>query len=98
MRAVKIFWKDAEISTSSTGSNGEEVNDNEARLDRQTLAEGEIELSTEEFRTLREAFVKSGRLLPEGSKTFQEEWRVALLPRFVHADVEVKEGGGIPLR
>lgn len=97
MRAVKIFWKDAESQNSSTADGGE-VNDNEGKLDRQTLSEGEIELPIEEFKTLKAAFLKSAGLLPEGSKMFQEEWRVALLPRFVHTDVEVREGIDMPLR
>lgn len=98
LRAVKILWKDADVQHSST-TDGRESNDNEARLDRQTLSEGEIELPAEELRSLKEALIKSANLLPEGSKMFQEEWRVALLPRFVHADLEgVTEGTGIPLR
>lgn len=94
---MKIFWKDVESSQISS-LDGSGVNDNEGRLDRQTLSEGEIELPEEEFRVLKEAFDKSGGLLPAGSKTFQEEWRVALLPRFVHTDVEVKGRVDMPLR
>lgn len=91
------MWKDAAPQESFTPDGGE-ANDNEARLDRQTLSEGEIELPEEELKLLKEAFAQSADLLPEGSKMFQEEWRVALLPRFVQADVGLGQGVDIPLR
>lgn len=92
-RAMKILWKDA---VEQPQQDGENANGNEGKLNRKTLSEGEIELPEEEFKALRKALIKSSDLLPRGSKMFQEEWRVALLPRFVREDLQL--GVDLPLR
>jgi hypothetical protein len=78
MRAVKIFWIAADPSQPR----------DDGKLNQQTLSEGELELPVEEKKVLRQTFIHSSMLLPEGSRKFQH-WNVALLARFTEADVEV---------
>jgi hypothetical protein len=74
-RAMKVFWREVEApSEQDVGT-----------LNRQTLAEGDIEMLPDDLRSLCEHLRESASLLPESARVFQG-WNVALLPRFTLAD------------
>lgn len=75
MRAIKVFWRDCDPSDQHFGV-----------LNRQVLAEGELELPSDEMSSLRRSLADSAILLPNMSQRFQD-WHVAVLPRFTSADV-----------
>ena len=75
LRVVKVFWQDCDLSSQDTGA-----------LNRQMLAEGELELPPDEMQELRVKLAASAELLPIGARKFQD-WNVALLPRFTRADL-----------
>ena len=52
-----------------------------------TLSEGELTLRKHEVDLLTEALRRGGKLMPEGSRKFQD-WQVGLLERFTYQDVE----------
>ncbi|CAK4028225.1 Hypothetical predicted protein [Lecanosticta acicola] len=74
IRCTKILWKDDIAAPSESGA-----------LNRQALAEGELELPSDEMQLLRELLAQSAALLPQSAKTFQS-WNVALLQRFTRAE------------
>lgn len=69
LAVAKIMWKEASLSTEPE------------RLNAQTLAEGDVEVSSQELRELKECLSKSASLLPESGRTFQE-WQVGVLQTF----------------
>lgn len=75
LRAVKVFWQDCDLSSQDTGA-----------LNRQMLAEGELELPPDELQELRKKLATSAKLLPIGARKFRD-WNVALLPRFTSVDL-----------
>ena len=75
MRVAKILWQEVEASPAEDG-----------KLDRQTLSEGQLEMSAEELLRLKESLGKSAVLLPQGARKFQD-WDVALLSRFTVEDM-----------
>jgi hypothetical protein len=75
MRAVKVFWQDCDVSSQDIST-----------INRQVLAEGELELPSYELEELRAKLVMSAGLLPKSARMFQG-WNVALLPRFTSADL-----------
>ncbi|PPJ60243.1 hypothetical protein CBER1_01305 [Cercospora berteroae] len=75
VRAAKVFWQDCDLSSQDIGA-----------LNQQALAEGELELPPGEMEELRTKLANSAQLLPSNARKFQQ-WNVALLPRFVDADV-----------
>ncbi|KAI5370060.1 Putative ubiquitin-conjugating enzyme E2-binding protein [Septoria linicola] len=75
LRASKVFWQDCDIASQDIGA-----------LNRQMLAEGELELPPDEMAELRDKLKSSAELLPENARKFQN-WKVAILPRFTYADL-----------
>lgn len=73
LRVTKILWKPAPTQVQ------------EARLDAQSLSEGEIEMPEFELDALRRSLEDSAVLLPEEARNFQD-WKVALLERFTEED------------
>lgn len=78
LRAAKVFWQDCDIASQDIGA-----------LNRQMLAEGELELPPDEMAELRDKLKSSAGLLPESARKFQN-WNVAILPRFTYADLPTK--------
>ncbi|WPH00110.1 Hypothetical protein R9X50_00293300 [Acrodontium crateriforme] len=66
---AKIMWKEEDVLTKPE------------KLNAQTLAEGDVEVSSQELRELRECLTKSALLLPVDGRTFQE-WQVGVLQTF----------------
>lgn len=73
LRVTKILWKAAPAQRQDT------------LLDKQSMAEGEIEVPDFEFEALKSSLERSAVLLPESAQRFQD-WNVALLERFVASD------------
>ena len=73
LRVTKILWKPAPAQTQDT------------LLDKQSMTEGEIEIPNFEFEALKSSLEQSAVLLPESAQRFQD-WKVALLVRFVASD------------
>lgn len=73
MRVVKVMWKPAPAHIQN------------ARLDTQSMTEGEIEMPAFEFAALERSLEESAVLLPEGARQFLG-WNVALLERFTVED------------
>jgi hypothetical protein len=75
LRMTKILWMPAPIQPQ------------DARLDKQSMSEGEIEMPDFEFDALKRSLEQSAVLLPESARRFQD-WNVALLERFAVGDEE----------
>ena len=73
LRVVKVMWKPAPAHIQN------------ARLDTQSMTEGEIEMPAFEFAALERSLEESAVLLPEGARQFLG-WNVALLERFTVED------------
>jgi hypothetical protein len=73
LRVVKVMWKPAPAHIQN------------ARLDTQSMTEGEIEMPAFEFAALERSLEESAVLLPEGARQFLG-WNVALLERFTVKD------------
>lgn len=73
LRVTKILWKSAPAQRQDT------------LLDKQSMTEGEIEIPDFEFKALKSSLEQSAVLLPESAQRFQD-WKVALLERFVASD------------
>lgn len=73
LRVTKILWKLAPVQRQDT------------LLDKQSMTEGEIEVSHFEFEALKKSLEQSAILLPESVQRFQD-WNVALLERFNVSD------------
>ena len=73
LRVVKVMWKPAPAHIQN------------ARLDTQSMTEGEIEMPAFEFAALERSLEESAILLPEGARQFLG-WNVALLERFTVED------------
>jgi hypothetical protein len=73
LRVVKVMWKPAPSHVQN------------ARLDTQSMTEGEIEMPAFEFAALKRSLEESAILLPEGARRFLD-WNVALLERFTVED------------
>jgi hypothetical protein len=69
LRVTKILWMPAPAHSQ------------DARLDKQSMSEGEIEMPQFEFDALKQSLEQSAVLLPESARRFQD-WNVALLERF----------------
>jgi hypothetical protein len=75
-RVVKVMWKPAPAHVQN------------ARLDTQSMTEGEIEMPDFEFAALGRSLEESAILLPEGARQFLG-WNVALLERFTVEDASL---------
>jgi hypothetical protein len=73
LRVAKIMWKPAPAHVQI------------ARLDTQSMTEGEIEMPAFESAALKRSLEESATLLPEGARRFLD-WNVALLERFTVED------------
>jgi hypothetical protein len=76
LRVVKVMWKPAPAHVEN------------ARLDTQSMTEGEIEMPAFEFAALKQSLEGSAILLPEGARQFLD-WNVALLERFTVEDASL---------
>jgi hypothetical protein len=76
LRVTKILWMLAPIQPQ------------DARLDKQSMSEGEIEMPQFEFDALKRSVEQSAVLLPESARHFQD-WNVALLERFSVSDERI---------
>jgi hypothetical protein len=78
LRVTKILWMLAPVQPQ------------DARLDKQSMSEGEIEMPQFEFDALKRSLEQSAVLLPESARRFQE-WNVALLERFTASNERIAQ-------